>query len=115
MDFAMARTDRALSLKASISPVPQVARAACPSLTQSSFRLNGESDDLVVDPNVDNTEQHMRSRIARFIKNNGTAGTTGSINHWALDGVKLYRYSDVMDFLASKGLAGHEWYGGNVS
>ena len=72
-----------------------------------------QSDKLEVDPEADNTEQHMRSRIARFIKNNGVKGKTGTINHWKLDGVKLYRYPDVMAFLDAKGLPKFVRGGGN--
>lgn len=72
-----------------------------------------QGDTLEVDPEADNTEQHTRSRIARYVKNNGTKGKTGTINHWKLGGVKLYRYQDVMDFLEAKGLPKYVHSGGN--
>jgi len=61
----------------------------------------------------DAQEQFARSKVVRFIKDNGTLGSVGAINYYELDGVRIFRPADVQAFLASNGLAGHEWLGGN--
>jgi hypothetical protein len=63
------------------------------------------------DPDKD--EQHAKSKIVRYIKNNGTQGTMGGITYFELDGVRIFRPVDVEAFLASKDLPGHTWVGGN--
>ena len=61
----------------------------------------------------DKAEQWARSRVARFVKNNGTPGTAGGISYWELDGVRLYKPADVQAFLVSNDVPGHSWQGGN--
>ena len=74
-----------------------------------SDRLDPAEDD------PDKEEQYTRSKVARYIKNNGTPGTLagGSIRYFELSGVRIFRPRDVFDWLASRGLPGHEWLGGN--
>lgn len=54
-----------------------------------------------------------RSKVARYIKNNGTPGLMGTITYYELDGVRLFRAADVFAWLDGQGLPGHEWLGGN--
>ncbi len=76
--------------------------------------IDGEQVTVNQSDNLEGSEeQHTRSRIFRYVKNNGVKGKTGTINHWKLDGVKLYRYPDVMAFLDDRGLAKFVRGGGN--
>lgn len=65
------------------------------------------------DPDYDADTQDGRSKIAKYIKDNGTSGTLGSWPYYELDGVRIFRPSDVDSFLALNDLPGHEWVGGN--
>ncbi len=68
-------------------------------------------DDVLV-PNAadpDKEEQWARSKVVRYIKNNGVAGNTGAINYWELDGVQAYRPADVQAYLTTNGLPGHRY------
>lgn len=58
-------------------------------------------------------EQWSRSKIVRYIKNNGALGSTLGISYYELDGVKIFRPGDVNAMLADRGVPGHEWLGGN--
>ena len=60
-------------------------------------------------------EQHDRSKVAQYIRNNGTPGTVagGSINYYEVDGIRIFRAKDVQDWLAANNLPGHIWLGGN--
>lgn len=78
------------------------------------LRLHGEffeNDQL--ETAEETTEQWHRSKAARYIKNNGTAGTVQGINCYVLDGVRILRPQDVMGKLAEWGVPGHEFSGGN--
>ncbi len=74
-------------------------------------------DDRLVpdDADPDKEEQWARSKIARYVKNNGTPGTMagGTIPYYEIDGVRLLRPSDVKSFIAANNTVGHEWVGGN--
>jgi hypothetical protein len=61
------------------------------------------------------TGQAARSRIVRWVKRNGTIGSIGggALNFVELDGVKVLMPDEVNAWLSSRGLAGHEWLGGN--
>jgi hypothetical protein len=62
-------------------------------------------------------EQFVKSRVAKYIKDNGTFGTTsaanGSIPYYELAGVRIFRPADVTAWLSVNNLPGHEWVGGN--
>jgi hypothetical protein len=62
-------------------------------------------------------EQFVKSRVAKYIKDNGVFGTTsaanGSIPYYELSGVRIFRPADVNTWLAANNLPGHEWVGGN--
>lgn len=73
-------------------------------------RLTDPSDDIS-DP-ID-TEQWSRSRLAQYIKTNGVLGQIGGIPCYTLSGVRMARAADVLSFLSSNNLPGHEWSGGN--
>ena len=67
--------------------------------------ITGEEDEVV--------EQWQKSKVVRYIKNNGTPGTIGVINYYELDGIRIFRPKDVTDWLAANNLPGHVWLGGN--
>lgn len=60
--------------------------------------------------------QWQRSKVAKAIRNNGTYGTTagGSLEYYEWEGVRLFLADQVFAWLATKGLPGHEWLGGNA-
>lgn len=59
------------------------------------------------------SEQWQRSRVAKWIKTNGTLGTFGGIPCYTVNSVRLFRAVDVFAWCASNGMPGHEWLGGN--
>jgi hypothetical protein len=74
------------------------------------IRINDPSDTI---SNPVDGEQWSRSKIAQYIKNNGTPGTMGSIPYYEVSNVRLFRASDVFSWLASQGIPANEWFGGN--
>jgi len=74
------------------------------------IRINDASDTIA---NPADGEQWSRSRIAQYIKNNGTPGTMGSIPYYEVSNVRLFRASDVFSWLAAQGIPANEWFGGN--
>ena len=52
--------------------------------------------------------------LAARYKADGATGDDAGIRYRELDGVRQYLLSDVNDFLASRGLPGHEFAGGNL-
>lgn len=78
------------------------------------IRLSGEffgQDRLDAEPDA---EQWARSKVIRYIRQNGQLGQTAGIAFVEMDGVRLFRPSDVQAKLADWGVAGHEWLGGNT-
>lgn len=63
------------------------------------------------------TEQWHKSGVVKYIKDNGTPGTTsaanGSIPYYELSGVRIFRPASVEAWLAANDLPGHIWVGGN--
>jgi len=55
----------------------------------------------------DTGDQLQRSKIARWVRRNGTKSTVAGINQWTIDGVKLYRSEDVYAFCQSRGVPAH--------
>lgn len=81
-------------------------------------RIHGDffaNDGLTpAEDDPDKAEQWTRSKVARYIKNNGTPGTiAGSVPYYELDGVRIFKASSVQDWLATNSLPGHTWLGGN--
>jgi hypothetical protein len=74
--------------------------------------LGGEPA-VVKDATVVKGEQWARSRVAKWVKDNGTLGSIGGIPCYTVNNVKLFRAADVQGWLDSKGLPGSEWFGGN--
>jgi len=75
-----------------------------------------EDDRLIPDEaDPEKEEQWARSKVARYIKNNGTPGTVagGSIPYYEVDGVRIFRPQDVETWLTTNGLPTHSWLGGN--
>ena len=67
-------------------------------------------DDDRLDPaDPETAEDWDRSKVARYIKTNGTPGTTAGITYYEMDGVRLYRPADVAAFIAARGLPGHRF------
>lgn len=70
-----------------------------------------------IDPGAtENPEQWHRSQVAKHIRDNGIPGSFfgGAVPYYEMDSVRLMRPSDVQAWLASQGLPGHEWAGGNA-
>ena len=59
-------------------------------------------------------EQWLRSKVAAYVKDNGTPGTVGGISYYEVALVRLFRAADVLTWLAAQGLPGHEWAGGST-
>lgn len=59
-------------------------------------------------------EQWARSKLVRFIRENGRIGQAGGIPYAEIDGVRVLRPADVQAKLAEWGAPGHEWLGGNA-
>ena len=73
-------------------------------------------EDKIAEQNEDGTlEQWARSKVVRYIKNNGTLGTMAGIPYYELDGVRIFRPQDVQTWLDAKGLPGHVWRRGIVT
>jgi hypothetical protein len=72
-------------------------------------RLNPDPED------PDAAEQWARSTVAKYIKDNGTPGTVagGTIPYYELGGIRIFRPTDVEQFLSNNNLPGHIWVGGN--
>jgi hypothetical protein len=61
----------------------------------------------------DQLEQWGRNRIAKYVKENGTPGTMGTLPYYEIDSVRLFRAADVFEWLRNNNLPHHEWLGGN--
>lgn len=72
----------------------------------------GDAADAISSPA--DGEQWSRSRVAQFIKNNGTLGSIGGISCYTLSGVRMVRAADLFAWLQINNLPGHEWAGGNA-
>ena len=59
------------------------------------------------------SEQWGRNRIAKYVKENGTPGTMGTLPYYEIDSVRLFRAADVFEWLRNNNLPHHEWLGGN--
>jgi hypothetical protein len=80
----------------------------------NSDRFTGDTDDEgQTIPESERSESWGKSRIARYVRKNGTEGTTEGIQHFEIDGVRIFRAADVLSLVASWGVPGHEWLGGN--
>jgi len=53
--------------------------------------------DKLADQNIDGTlEQWERSKVAQWIKDNGSSGTVQGVSYWEVDGVRMFRPDDVL-------------------
>jgi len=77
-------------------------------------RITGPTflEDRIPDAAPD-AEQWAKSKVVRYLVQNGTIGQTGGIAFVEMDGVRVFRPADVQAKLAEWGVAGHEWLGGN--
>jgi hypothetical protein len=67
-----------------------------------------EEEDRVDDDEVDVEEgPWKRSKVARYIKRNGTPGTISGLNYYTVDGVRLFKYQDVVEWCNTRGVPSH--------
>jgi len=65
-------------------------------------------DRLDTEPaDPDDVKEWERSKVAQYVRNNGTPGTMGGIPYYEVDGVRLFRRNDVEAFLNSNNLPSH--------
>lgn len=76
-------------------------------------RIHGALRDADRIANPVDQQQWSRSRIAKWIKDNGTLGTIGGLPCYTVNSVRLLRAADVFAWCAAHGMPGHEWFGGN--
>ena len=75
------------------------------------MRVHGEFfdwdrlEETPADP--DDVKEWERSKIAQYVRNNGTPGTMGGIPYYEVDGVRLFRRKDVDTFTSANNLPGH--------
>lgn len=53
------------------------------------------------------TAEWARSKIAQYVKDNGTSGTMSDIPFFEISSVRLFLNEDVQTFISSRGLPGH--------
>lgn len=74
-------------------------------------------EDQYIDPagaaDPENPEQWEKNKVAKYIKDNGTLDSVGTIPYYEVDGVRIFRPTDVEAFLAANNIPGHIWLGGN--
>jgi len=71
------------------------------------LRIHGEFFDADEIHEGNDVEPWERSRVAKYIKNNATEQTVAGLTCYEMDGVRIFRYSDVMDWCAARGVPGH--------
>lgn len=74
-------------------------------------------EDKIAEQNEAGTlEQWERSKVTKYIKDNGRPGTMagGTIPYYELDGVRIMRPSDVESWLSANNIPGHTWVSGNA-
>ena len=73
------------------------------------------ADDAMT-PEGEEPEQWQKSKIAKYIRDNGTPGSFlgGAVPYYEVDSVRLMRPADVQTWLAANNLPGHIWAGGNT-
>ena len=81
----------------------------------SFFENTKLADQEYDEEGVPQLEQHQRSAVVNYIRNNGTPGTmtADDIPYYDIDGVRLLRPQDVDAFVQSRNIPGHIWVGGN--
>jgi hypothetical protein len=80
---------------------------------ESDKEGDGQRYDIDQDGNTVPREQWQYSKVAKWVKNNGVPGTMGTVNYYEVDGIRLFKPSDVETFLAANDLPGHGWVDGN--
>ena len=79
------------------------------------IRLSGAvADEDVAEADETETGQASYSKLARWAKRNGVIGQMAGINYAEIDGVRVFRPSDVDTWLTARNLPGHIWSGGNI-
>ena len=73
------------------------------------LRIYGDffNQDHIDDP-VDD-EAWSRSKVARYIKNNGTPGSIVGLPYYQFDGIRVFTYEAVQQEVLSRGAPGHMW------
>lgn len=98
-----------------VKPVMAGQTVVTPAVYMAGFVLLGRiHSGLAVSDAIPGTgEQWQRSRVAEWIKNNGTPGIIGGITYYEVALVRLFRADDVFAWCATNGIPAHEWAGGN--
>lgn len=60
-------------------------------------------------PTAEDIPEWDRSKVARFIRNNGTPGTVAGLTYYEIDGVRILRVQDVEAKLAEWGVPSHRF------
>ena len=60
-------------------------------------------------------ELWTRSKVAKWIKDNGVLSSVGGLPCYTVASVRLLRAQDVIAWCAANGMAPHEWAGGNAT
>lgn len=64
-------------------------------------------DTVPADP--EDVKEWERSKVANYIRQNGTPGTMGTIPYYEVGGVRIFREKDVQEFLSANSLPGHRF------
>lgn len=75
------------------------------------MRIHGEffANDVLNETPADpeDVKEWERSKVAKYIKDNGTPGTMGGIPYFEVGGVRIFRRKDVDEFAAANNIPGH--------
>ena len=75
------------------------------------LRIHGAFFDSDKIDNPVDQDQHSRSKIMRFFKNNGTFGTFQGIRYYEIDGVKATVPEEVEAYIVANGFTLHGFLG----
>lgn len=65
------------------------------------------NQDRIDEPADD--EAWSRSKVAEYIKTNGTQGSIVGLTYYQFDGVRVFTYASVQQEVLSRGAPGHMW------
>jgi len=73
------------------------------------LRIHGEFFDADEIHEGNDVEPWERSRVAKYIKNNGTEQTVQGLTCYEMEGVRIFRYADVLAWCEARGVPGHTY------
>ena len=75
----------------------------------AKLRVHGEyfDADKLSGNDPENDDEFVLSALAKYIKDNGTPGTMGSVNYYEVAGVRVFKQSDVDAFCAANNIPNH--------